>query len=100
MAAADGSQPDEICWNAGYFHLCGAGRLIFRSVWSSSNVRTQAGLDLFPMEASARFETKGHTYAAGAHGAVVEVDVDAGTVKIIKCVAAHEAGMVINSDYR
>jgi carbon-monoxide dehydrogenase large subunit len=51
----------------------------------------------FPIEAEARFETKGHTYAAGALGVVIEVDADAGSVKVIKCVAAHEAGAPINS---
>jgi aerobic carbon-monoxide dehydrogenase large subunit len=51
---------------------------------------------IFPIEASARFETHGHIFAAGALGAVVEVDPQAGTVRILKCVAAHEAGSVIN----
>ncbi|HEY7554536.1 MAG TPA: xanthine dehydrogenase family protein molybdopterin-binding subunit [Candidatus Binatia bacterium] len=97
VAAALGHQSDEIRWDAGYV-TCAGRRYDFReAVEIVKRNDQQAGLDLFPMEASARFETKGHTYAAGAHGAVVEVDVDAGTINIVKCVAAHEAGTVINS---
>jgi aerobic carbon-monoxide dehydrogenase large subunit len=97
VAAALGHQSDEIRWTAGYF-TCAGHRFDFRAALELVKRNDhQAALDLFPMEASARFETKGHTYAAGAHGAVVEVDVDAGTVKIVKCVVAHEAGTVINS---
>jgi carbon-monoxide dehydrogenase large subunit len=96
VAAALGHQSDEICWAAGYF-TCTGRRFDLSEALELIKRNNQAGLDLFPMEASARFETKGHTYAAGAYGAVVEVDVDAGTIKIVKCVAAHEAGTVINS---
>jgi carbon-monoxide dehydrogenase large subunit len=97
LAVALGCQADSICWDAGYF--TGAGRRLdlHEVLELVKRYDRQAGLDSFPMEASARFETKGHTYAAGALGAVVEVDVDAGTIRIVKCVAAHEAGTVINS---
>ncbi len=97
IAAALGHQAAEICWNAGYFTCAGHKFDLQEALELVKRAEKKAGLDLFPMEASARFETKGHTYAAGAHGAVVEVDVDTGTVKIVKCVAAHEAGTVINS---
>lgn len=97
LAAALGQQADSICWDAGYFTCAGRKVDFHEALELVKRYDRQAGLELFPMEASARFETKGHTYAAGALGAVVEVDVDAGTIKIIKCVTAHEAGMVINS---
>ena len=97
IAAALGHQAAEICWNAGYFTCAGHKFDLQEALELVKRAEQKAGLDLFPIEASARFETKGHTYAAGAHGAVVEVDVDTGTVKIVKCVAAHEAGTVINS---
>jgi carbon-monoxide dehydrogenase large subunit len=97
LAAALARQSDETRWDAGYF-TCAGSRFDFREALEVvKRANQQAALDLFPMEAGARFETKGHTYAAGAHGAVVEVDVDAGTIKMVKCVAAHEAGTVINS---
>jgi carbon-monoxide dehydrogenase large subunit len=97
LAVASGQQRDGICWDAGCF-TCAGRKLDFQEALELvKRYDRQAGLDLFPMEASARFETKGHTYAAGALGAVVEVDVDSGTIKIVKCVTAHEAGMVINS---
>jgi CO/xanthine dehydrogenase Mo-binding subunit len=51
---------------------------------------------LLPIEASARFETKGHTFTSGAHGAIVEVDCEAGTIRVLKCVAAHDVGAIIN----
>jgi aerobic carbon-monoxide dehydrogenase large subunit len=97
VAAAIGHQSDEIRWAGGYF--AGAGRKFnFHEALEMVNGYSQrTHSDLFPMEASARFEIKGHTYAAGAHGAVVEVDADSGSIKIIKCVAVHEAGTVINS---
>ncbi|HSE85855.1 MAG TPA: xanthine dehydrogenase family protein molybdopterin-binding subunit [Candidatus Binatia bacterium] len=97
IAAALGHQSDEICWDAGYFTCAGRRFDFAEALEIVKREKKPAEPTLFPMEASARFETKGHTYAAGAHGAVVEVDVDAGTIKIVKCVAAHEAGTVINS---
>jgi aerobic carbon-monoxide dehydrogenase large subunit len=97
LAVALGHQADGVCWGGGYF-TCAERKFDFHEALElvKRNDR-QEGLDLFPMEAGARFETKGHTYATGALGVVVEVDVEAGTVKIAKCVAAYEAGTVINS---
>jgi carbon-monoxide dehydrogenase large subunit len=94
MAASEWSHPDDVRWNRGHFEY--AGREIELGEALALLKRQPDGLGLFPLEASARFETKGHTFAAGAHGAVVEVDADAGTIKIIKIVAAHDAGSVIN----
>jgi aerobic carbon-monoxide dehydrogenase large subunit len=96
-AVALGRQSNEIFWNAGYFACAGRSFDFHEALELVKRNHQQVGLDAFPLEASARFETKGHTYAAGAHGVVVKVDVDAGTIKIIKCVAVHEAGTVINS---
>ena len=96
LAAAFGQQVDGICWDAGYF-TCAGRKVDFHEAFELvKRYDQQAGLGSFPMEASARFETKGHTYAAGALCAIVEVDVHTGMIKIVKCVAAHEAGMVIN----
>jgi CO/xanthine dehydrogenase Mo-binding subunit len=96
VAAALGHRADEIRWDAGYFTCAGRRFDFHEALELLKHDNREATLDLFPMEAAARFETKGHTYAAGAHGTVVEVDVGAGTIKIVKCVAAHEAGTVIN----
>src|SRR5262245_9061839 len=97
MAVALGHQADTISWKDGHFICAGREFEIHEAIELVKRNEQRTAHNVFPIEASARFETKGHTYAAGAHGAVVEVDVDAGTIKIVKCVAAHEAGMVINS---
>jgi carbon-monoxide dehydrogenase large subunit len=97
LAVALGHQADGVCWGGGYFTCAGRKFDLHEALELVKRNDRQAGRELFPMEASARFETKGHTYAAGAHGAVVEVDVEAGTIKIVKYVAAHETGTVINS---
>jgi aerobic carbon-monoxide dehydrogenase large subunit len=97
VAAALGRRSDEICWDTDHFVCAGRSFDFHEALELVKRNNQQAGLDAFPLETRARFETKGHTYAAGAHGVVVEVDVDAGTIKIDKCVTAHEAGTVINS---
>jgi aerobic carbon-monoxide dehydrogenase large subunit len=97
LAAVFGCNPDDISWDKdGFIHA--QTKIAFSDALALIRKRAQdRGENLFPLEADARFETKGHTYAAGALGAVVDVDADAGLVKVIKCVAAHEAGRAINA---
>lgn len=97
LASVLGYELKDVCWDGGCFVAKEHSLSFHEALELVKRDHQQAGVDLFPMEASARFETKGHTYAAGALGAVVEVDIDAGTVKVIKCVAGHETGTVINA---
>ena len=84
-------------WENGFL-VCGPERIQFSEVLDLLKAQSQTGATagIFPIEATARFENHGHTFAAGAHGAVVEIDAEAGTVRLIKCVAVHDAGAVIN----
>lgn len=97
FAAALGHEPYDLLWDSGHF-VCVGKKIEFIQALSVLERQVQAPGDpaVFPIEATAKFETKGHTFAAGACGAVVEVDAEAGTVQVIKCVAAHDAGSVIN----
>jgi aerobic carbon-monoxide dehydrogenase large subunit len=97
MGAIYRRKTDDIGWEAGWFNCAGEKFDFIQALALIHRHAQDQEENLFPVEGNARFETKGHTYAAGALGAVVEVDTDAGTVKIIKCVAAHEAGAVINA---
>ena len=94
LAAALGQDLGTISWNSGQFIT--ASKKIDLSEALALLRRRDQNPAFFPIEATAKFETKGHTFAAGAQGAVVEVDAEAGTVKILKCVAVHEPGSVIN----
>ena len=97
LGAVFACNPDDISWDKdGLSHA--KAKLAFSDALALIQQHAQdRGENIFPLEADARFETKGHTYAAGALGAVVEVDTDAGLVKVIRCVAAHEAGRAINA---
>lgn len=97
LGAIYGQNASEVCWDAGRFTCAGEKFDFARALALIHRHAQDRGEMLFPLEATARFETKGHTYAAGAHGAVVEVDADTGIVKVIKFVAAHESGTVINA---
>ena len=48
------------------------------------------------LEASAYVSVTQSTYSSGAHAAVVEVDPDSGTVKILRYVAVDDCGTIIN----
>jgi carbon-monoxide dehydrogenase large subunit len=97
LAAVIECPPDDVHWRKGWFEWQGKKIELSEALARlkrHDQVRGAPGV--FPIEGLARFETQGHTFAAGAHGAVVEVDTDAGTIQIIQCAAAHETGSVIN----
>ncbi|MGH2448645.1 MAG: aerobic carbon-monoxide dehydrogenase large subunit [Chloroflexota bacterium] len=48
------------------------------------------------LEARQYFNPPQATFASGSHAAIVEVDVDTGRVKILRYVAVHDCGRVIN----
>ena len=48
------------------------------------------------LEASRYFAPPRGTFAAGVHGAILEVDVETGMIKILKYVVVHDCGKVIN----
>ena len=48
------------------------------------------------LEAEADVEQDGPTYPAGCHGAIVEVDVETGAVKLLRFVAVDDCGRVVN----
>ena len=87
----------QMKWENGWL-VCGSRKFELGEIIAllDGYARESGAPSPFPLEATAKFETTGHTFSTGAHGALVEVDAQAGTVKIIKYVAAHDVGSVIN----
>lgn len=56
----------------------------------------EQGGGFFPIEGRGRFDVAGHTFAAGAHGVVVEVDPRTGQLRLLRYVVAHDCGLAIN----
>jgi aerobic carbon-monoxide dehydrogenase large subunit len=58
---------------------------------------TQLPEDMEPgLEAEETFEQNGSTFPAGAHVAVVEVDVETGAVRLLRHIAVDDAGRLLN----
>jgi carbon-monoxide dehydrogenase large subunit len=79
--------------DAGAFHVAGAPA---RSVpWSRvAALAEEEGGD--PLSAGDTYSTDGLTYPNGSHVAVVEVDLDTGLVRLLRLVAADDAGTIVN----
>lgn len=74
----------------GVFHV--AGTPAIEIGWAELAV--VVGDDRLGVDAA--FEPSGSTFPFGAHGAVVEVDVDTGAVDLVRFVAVDDAGTIVN----
>ena len=85
------ANPDDVVLDrgAGIFHV--AGTPTVSRTWT--DVAAVAGTDL---AAEGDFAAEQPTYPNGAHVAVVEVDTETGEVRLVRLVAADDAGRVLN----
>jgi carbon-monoxide dehydrogenase large subunit len=84
------ANPDDVVLDraAGAFHV--AGTPTVNRTWAEV---AAAGVDL---AADADFAAAQPTYPNGAHVAVVEVDTETGEVRLVRLVAADDAGRILN----
>ncbi len=75
----------------GLFHVVGTPART--AGWSEIAASAEAGEKL---AAEFLFNPEGSTFPFGAHGAVVEVDLDTGLVQLLRMVAVDDAGTIIN----
>jgi carbon-monoxide dehydrogenase large subunit len=78
---------------SGAFHVAGTP-----AIAHSWGELAQASLDRHgaPLLAEVDFDSPGATYPFGTHVAVVEVDIDTGTVELIRHIAVDDAGRILN----
>jgi aerobic carbon-monoxide dehydrogenase large subunit len=77
---------------ANAFHVAGTPSV--SKSWSDLSAAATAAGD--PLDIATQFDAKGATFPFGAHIAVVEVDTETGKVRLIRHVAADDAGKVLN----
>lgn len=96
LTGALGSSADEVFWEKQHSVFKRKHRRFSFAEAVQWVAGRSEGSAAFPFEEMAKFEAPVHTYASGAHGAAVEVDVETGKVKLLKYVAAHDCGRAIN----
>jgi aerobic carbon-monoxide dehydrogenase large subunit len=90
---------DDLEWREGKFQVAGAPDKaktipeIAFSAWTAHALPAEEEPGLF---ATAVFDPPNFTFPAGAHIAVVEVDVETGRTEIVKYVAVDDCGTIIN----
>lgn len=48
------------------------------------------------LEATSYFSSQNATWASGVHAAVIEIDIETGDLRILKYIAVHDCGVIIN----
>jgi len=94
------ASPADIRWESGRAWVTGAPE---RAIGLSELARAAAsgrGPLVLPdgpgLEAACYFAPSGITYASGAHAAVVEVDIETGTSRVLRYAVAHDCGRVLS----
>jgi carbon-monoxide dehydrogenase large subunit len=92
--------PTDVCWEAGAAYLVGLpDRRLDLAELARASAPSRGAL-LLPegpgLEGRAFFTPAGTTYANGAHAALVEIDVQQGTVKLRRYLVSHDCGRVID----
>jgi carbon-monoxide dehydrogenase large subunit len=91
--------PDDVVLADGRVHVAGmAGRSLALGALARAAIRSRAmAREGSPgLQGCAFFYPETVTWAFGAHGCVVEVDEDTGTVRLLRYVAVHDCGRPIN----
>ncbi len=91
--------PEDLRYEAGHFWVAGTPT---RRLTLAEVARVAADPGALPagmaagLEATERFSLPGPVFPFGAHVAVVEVDLDTGSVRLVLLVAVDDAGTVVN----
>jgi carbon-monoxide dehydrogenase large subunit len=87
------ADPADVVLDDGRFHVAGTPALS-RS-WADVAAAAQEA-DGEPLAGEGDFAQAGGSFPSGAHVAVVEVDVETGAVRLVRLVAADDAGRILN----
>lgn len=91
--------PADIEWGEGTLHVRGAPhrRVAFADVAAAAYQpgRLPRGMEM-GLQASGVFALPGPVFPFGAYGAVVEIDADAGQVRLLRVAAVDDAGRIVN----
>jgi carbon-monoxide dehydrogenase large subunit len=90
------ASPEDMVLNldSGTFHVTGAPEPAL--AWAELADRLQSDGRLAELSAEADFKPEQPTFPFGAHVAVVEVDADTGSVRLVRMIACDDAGTIIN----
>jgi carbon-monoxide dehydrogenase large subunit len=91
--------PEDLRYEAGRFWVAGtpAHQLTLAEVARAAADPAALPPGMAPgLEATERFSLPGPVFPFGAHAAVVEVDLDTGSVRLVQLVAVDDAGTVVN----
>jgi carbon-monoxide dehydrogenase large subunit len=80
--------------DGGRFHVTGAPEPAL--AWSDLAARLEADGQLAELSVETDFKPEQPTFPFGAHVAVVEVDTDTGSVRLVRMIACDDAGTIIN----
>jgi carbon-monoxide dehydrogenase large subunit len=80
--------------DGGRFHVTGAPEPAL--AWSDLAARLEADGQLAELSVETDFKPEQPTVPFGAHVAVVEVDTDTGSVRLVRMIACDDAGTIIN----
>ena len=80
--------------DGGRFHVAGAPEPAL--AWADLAARLEADGQLAELSVETDFKPEQPTFPFGAHVAVVEVDADTGSVRLVRMIACDDAGTIIN----
>jgi carbon-monoxide dehydrogenase large subunit len=80
--------------DGGRFHVTGAPEPAL--AWADLAARLEADGQLAELSIETDFKPEQPTFPFGAHVAVVEVDADTGSVRLVRMIACDDAGTIIN----
>jgi carbon-monoxide dehydrogenase large subunit len=90
------ANPDDMVLDldGGRFHVTGAPEPAL--AWADLAARLEADGQLAELSIETDFKPEQPTFPFGAHVAVVEVDADTGSVRLVRMIACDDAGTIIN----
>jgi carbon-monoxide dehydrogenase large subunit len=90
--------PEEVEWRPeGFVRRDGGGSLPFTEVAAAASDPANLPIGEEPgLAGAAEFRLDGPVFPYGAYGAVVEVEADTGTVRVLRLVGVDDAGRIVN----
>ena len=90
------ANPDDMVLDldGGRFHVTGAPEPAL--AWADLAARLEANGQLAELSIETDFKPEQPTFPFGAHVAVVELDADTGSVRLVRMIACDDAGTIIN----